>query len=328
MTELADSLASVRLALGAMGTRFELLLHGDDPVFLRAAGEEALAEIERLEGQLSRFRPDSEISGINATAADRPVAVEPRLFGLLQRVERLWQATGGAFDPTIGPLMARWHADRTPASPEVLNEARKRIGWQHVRLDPEARTIHFLRPEMSLDLGAIGKGYAVERAVQLLAEAGVASALLHGGTSTVYALGAPPGSRGWSVAVRDPRDGETGSDSRHLARVRLRDQALSVSAPHGRSWVLHGVRYGHVLDPRRGEPVRGALLAALVTHSAADGDALSTALLVLGAAGTASVEAWDPRCRGLVAEAAGPGHLIVTRVGAPGPEIEICESVS
>lgn len=287
-----------------MGTRVELLLCGDDPVYLRAAGEEALDEIERLEAQLSLYRPDSELSGVNARAARGPVVVEPRFFRLLERVQDLWVATEGAFDPTIAPLMRAWglrDAGREVGelpTPEALAAAREAVGFQHVVLDPGERTVRLLRPGMSLDLGGIGKGYAIERAVELLQEAGVTTALLHAGTSTVFALGAPPGEDAWTVAIRDPR--EPDKKEPYLARVRLRDRALSVSAPHGKAITVGNRRIYHVLDPRRGEPVEGARLAALVTASPTDADALSTALLVLGSDGAALARRYDPGCSGLL----------------------------
>jgi FAD:protein FMN transferase len=289
----------VTLARSAMGTRFELVLCGEDSVFLRAAGEEALDEVERLEAQLSLYRPDSELSGVNARAAVDPVVVEPRFFQLLQRITGLSAATEGAFDVTVAPLMRCWgfvgDTGRAP-DPEALAEARRRVGMRHVELDPAARTIRFLQPGMSLDLGAVGKGYAVERAVELLREAGVTAALLHAGTSSIAALGAPPDADAWTVAIRHPVVPDT-----HLAVARLCDRALSVSAPHGKSFTLDGRRYGHVIDPRTGSPVEGALLSALITDSPTDGDALSTALLTLGADGLPLVQRRDPDARGLVA---------------------------
>jgi thiamine biosynthesis lipoprotein len=315
-----------------MATRFELVLCGEDPVFLRAAGEEALDEIERLEAQMSRFRPDSELSGINARAAVGPVTVEPRLFALLERVAWLSAATDGAFDPTIAPLMRLWGLRggalsdgskcRIPSA-EALAETQAQVGMRHVVLDREARTVRFDRPGMSLDLGAVGKGYAIEQAAALLREAGVTSALLHAGTSTVAAMGAPLGEAAWSVAIRHPLIPE-----RHLGRVCLRDRALSVSAPHGKSFLVDGRRYGHVLDPRTGCPVEGALLAAVVSDSPTESDALSTALLALGGEGVALLQRYDPACRGLVVSgprgADGPAigeDLHVEYVGDPGEEV-------
>jgi thiamine biosynthesis lipoprotein len=310
----------VTLARPAMGTRFELVLCGDDPVFLRAAGEEALDEVDRLEAQLSFYRPDSELSGINARAADEPVVVEPRFFQLLERIASLSAATDGSFDVTVAPLMRCWGfvgGTGRPPDPEALAEARRRVGMQHVALDPAARTIRFLQPGMSLDLGAVGKGYAVERAAALLREAGVTAALLHAGTSTVAALGAPPDAGSWTVAIRHPVLPDV-----HLALARLRDRALSVSAPHGKSFTLDGRRYGHVIDPRTGDPVQGALLAALITDSPTDGDALSTALLTLGAAGLPLLHRHDQNARGLVVlDAEAAGEPTIMRLGDPADEL-------
>ncbi|MBI3910728.1 MAG: FAD:protein FMN transferase [Armatimonadetes bacterium] len=301
-----DDFLVVTLARHAMATRFELALWGADPYFLRAAGEEALAEIERLEAQLSLYRPDSELSGINARAGQEAVPVEPRLFALLKEAAALSAATGGAFDPTIAPLLRCWglaggnpggvgSGGRVPA-PAELEEALARVGMPYVSLVEADRTVRFTRAGMLLDLGAIGKGYAIDAAIALLREAGVDAALLHGGTSTVYGLGAPPGEAGWRVAIRHPLQPE-----RRLGFVCLRDAALSVSAGHGKSFTRQGRTYGHVLDPRSGRPVEGCLLAAVAGPAAAATDALSTALLVLGEPGLSLVAAWGPGYRGLVA---------------------------
>ncbi|GIV60398.1 MAG: FAD:protein FMN transferase [Rhodothermaceae bacterium] len=295
----------VRLAVQAMATRFELVLAGDDPVRLRAAGEEALAEIRRLERQLSFYDPRSEISRVNALAGRQAVRLEPRLYRLLERVRRLWEATGGAFDPTVAPLMRCWGfatgEGRRPA-PAALEEARRCTGLHRVVLEDGA--VAFGRPGMALDLGGIGKGYAVDEAVTLLKEAGVPAAFLHGGTSTVYAYGAPDGGGAWKVAVPAP-EGGTGLPE-VLAVVSLDDEALSVSAPSGRAFEVDGQVYGHVLDPRTGCPVTGALLAAVVMPSATDADAFSTALLVQGAAG---LDAAGAPPRALVVAAGTPGGV-------------------
>ena len=276
---------TVRLALAAMATRFELVLHGDDAVRLRAAGEEALAEIQRLDAQLSFYQPTSEISRINARAADGPVRVEPRLFRLLQTAQRLHHETEGAFDLTIAPLMRCWgfvnDTGRLP-DPEVLAEARRQTGMHLVTLNEAAFTVAFARPGVRLDLGAIGKGYAIEEAARTLIDAGVTSAFLHGGTSTMHAIGTPLDEETWNVALSYPdADAEAPTDD-VLAVVPLKDEALSVSAVWGKAFVVEDTTYGHVIDPRSGHPVVGALLAAVAGPSATACDALSTALLVLG----------------------------------------------
>lgn len=271
---------AVALARHAMATRFEIVLHGDNPVALRAAGEEALNEIERLEAQLSLYRPASEISHLNARAAREAVKVSPALFALLQHAKRLHDETGGAFDITIAPLVRCWGFmdgdGRVPADAE-LAEARARTGLQLVRLNARDFTVQFERDGVMLDLGAIGKGYAVEQAAEILREAGVTRALLHGGTSTIHAIGSPPDADAWRVAIAGANES--------IRPVALRDAALSVSAVWGKSFRAGEKTYGHVLDPRTGRPADGAVLAAVISASATETDALSTALLVVGAEG-------------------------------------------
>ena len=279
--------SDVRLALEAMATRFELVVAGPDPSGLRAAGEEALGEIARREQQLSRFVPSSDVSWINAHAADGPVQVEPSLFRLLQRCHTLSVATGGTFDITVGPLVRAWRtAGESGALPDpgMLARARGSTGYSRLILDEEERTVRFTSPGMSIDLGAAGKGFAIGCAMDILRDLGVTSALLHGGTSSVHALGAPPDGGGWKVEWKDPAGGTRVFD--------LADSALSVSAVHGRIVDVDGERYGHVIDPRTGMPTRTATSAVVTGPGSLECDALSTALLILGAE-------WIPELRRL-----------------------------
>jgi FAD:protein FMN transferase len=310
----------VTLARHAMATRFEIVLHGDNPVALRAAGEEALDEIERLEARLSLFRPSSEIAHLNAGAAQGPVRVTPAVFALLQHAQQLHLESGGAFDITIAPLVRCWgfmgSSGHLP-QPGELAEARASVGMSLVHLDPSDFTVRFERPGVMLDLGAIGKGYAIERAAEVLREAGVTSALLHGGTSSVQALGHPPDAEYWKIAIERPQPASgapPASPSSEppatspglLATVPLCDEAMSVSAVWGKSFQAEGRTFGHVLDPRTGQPAAGAVLAAVVLPSATETDALSTALLTLGAAGHDTIASLRPGMRTLlVAECAG-----------------------
>jgi thiamine biosynthesis lipoprotein len=251
----------VRLALHAMATRFELVLHGADPARLRAAGEQALATIERLERVLSFYRADSDVALLNRRAALEPVRVGADTYRLLRACAAISAEADGAFDVTVGPLMRAW--------------ARARTGMRLLAFDDERRAVRFLASGVEVDLGAVGKGYAVDAAITDLKEAGIASALLHGGTSSVHAIGAPAGADAWAV--------EWGASAGPAGRrvIRLRDGALSVSAVHGKSFVQDGRQYGHVLDPRTGMPVDRQ--AALVTGPCSYlCDALSTALLVNG----------------------------------------------
>jgi thiamine biosynthesis lipoprotein len=270
----------ITLSLHAMATRFELVLYGDDPVRLRAAGEQALQEIESLESQLSFYRPDSEVSWINSRASEAPVRIDPRLFNLLLRCAELTRKTHGAFDITVGPLMRAWgFSDGIPRVPlqSVLAAVRNSVGMDNVELCEEDFTVCFKQQGVQLDLGGYGKGYAIERAINILKENGVTSALLHGGTSSVFALGAPPLERGWKIALSAPLDG-----GEETTNVELNNTGLSVSAAHGKSFTVDGRMYGHVFDPITGEPATGALAAAVTGPSPSDCEALSSALLVLG----------------------------------------------
>lgn len=266
-----------------MATRFELVLYGSDPVRLRAAGEEALGEIERLDARLSLYRADSELSWVNRQAADEAVKVDPRFLKLLQRCADITAHTDGTFDITVAPLMRTWNfvgdTGRKPDS-KALEAALEITGMQHVLLDEEHFTVRFDRKGVEMDLGAVGKGYAIERAIGLLRENGITSALLHGGTSTVYAIGMRPDGTPWKVAIRDPL-----RPDEHAKVVDLHDNALSVSAVHGKSFTENGREFGHVIDPRTGQPVQEILTAAVIGPSATECDALSTALLVLGEPG-------------------------------------------
>ncbi len=310
---------TVAMARHAMATRFELVLHGPNAVSLRAAGEEALDEVERLDAQLSLYRPDSEISHLNLHAATAPVRVTPGLFYLLQRAQKLSVEGGGAFDITIAPLMRCWGffggTGKLP-DPGALAEAKSKIGMKLVVLDEGNFTVRFTCAGVMLDLGAIGKGYALERAADILREAGVQSALLHGGTSTVHALGTQLNGDAWKVAVeRPPELSESATPTTRnaiLAMIPLQDEALSVSAVWGKSFQAGGKTFGHILDPRTGEPAEDAVLAAVALPSATETDAFSTALLTAGLAGHEAIADLRAGMRTLVvarADATGKLHL-------------------
>ena len=161
-------------------------------------------------------------------------------------------------------------------------------------------TVRFAREGVMLDMGAIGKGYALERAAELLREAGVTSALLNGGTSTIHALGQPPEAGCWKVALEYPAEERADARPVPLATVELRDEALSVSAVWGKSFQADGKTFGHVLDPRTGQPVGDAVLAAVVLPSAMETDAFSTALLIAGEKGHEQIADLRPGMRTLV----------------------------
>jgi thiamine biosynthesis lipoprotein len=278
---VVEDVALLRFARRAMATQFEVLLPFGTSDALSLA-ETALDEINRLEDQLTVYHEYSDVSRINRLAFHEPVTVEERLFGLLALSARLSTETAGAFDVTSGPLIKAWgffrRQGRVPP-PEERHEVLQRVGMGHVQLDGERRTVRFDRPGVEINLGSIGKGYALDRIAELLRDrAGVSSALLHGGHSSVYALGTMPGDdRGWPVGIRHPWHPE-----QRLAVLRLRDRAVGTSAATFQHLEYNGKKLGHILDPRTGWPAEGMASATVAAPSAAEADALATAFFVLG----------------------------------------------
>ncbi len=268
----------------AMGTVFTIVAYGNDATYLAEVSEEAFEEVDRLDAQMSNYRPESELSGISREAGKRAVLVEPRLFDLLRRSLEYSRDTDGAFDITVGPLMRHWGffrgQGRVPTDAE-LAEVLRHVGYRHVQLDAKARTVRFDEPGLELDLGGIAKGTAVDAVVAILRENGVKSALVSSGTSTIFALGAPPGEDAWRVTVRDPLRKDVAGDT-----FRLRDYALSVSGNYEKFFTLDGKTYSHIMDPRTGRPVERMLATAALAPSAEQSDALSTAFYVLGSGGS------------------------------------------
>ncbi|ARA94604.1 hypothetical protein AWN76_016545 [Rhodothermaceae bacterium RA] len=264
----------------AMGTTFEVYLFAPDRAAAGTLFEAAAAEVERIEATLSTYRPTSELSRINARAAREPVTTDPEVWSLLERAFDLSRRSDGAFDLSVGRLMKAWGffrgEGRFPSNAEL---AALPVGWQHVRLDPSARTVAFDRPGLELDPGGIGKGYALDRVAALLRSLGVQRALLGLGGSSFYAIGTPPDEPGWKVRIPDPFDRE-----RTLSTVLLRDASLSTSGSYEKFVVLGGVRYGHIIDPRTRRPVPDRLQVTVIAPRAETSDALSTALFVLGPA--------------------------------------------
>lgn len=264
----------------AMGTTFTIFVYATNQEKASEYFEIAFDEIERVEEALSDYRPTSELSRINRLAASETVTTDPEVFKFLQTSMDFSRRSGGAFDVTVGPLMRAWGFFRGSGhypTPAELSNARKSTGWEHVHLDAANRTVHFDVQGMSLDPGGIGKGYVVECVTNLLREAGVKVALIDAGSSTIYALGAPPGKDGWTVQI--PRPGDR---THSISTVVLRDTSLSTSGNYEKFFTLNGHVYCHIMDPRTGEPVQGTLQTTVITPNATDSDAFSLIMFVLG----------------------------------------------
>ena len=282
----------------AMACEFEVSLNaGEYPNGMDTALE-ALDEVDAMESRLSIFRDESELAEVNRFAADGPVEVSEGLFRLLEISAQLYQQTGGAFDVSTGPLSDVWgfsrREGRIPSDAE-LAAALDSVGMENVVLDDQDKTVAFSRPGVRLNLGAIGKGYALDRCGAVFEAAKIENFIIHGGQSSVLAHGSsvstrPPsaiddedsethsGVSGWTVGVSNPlRPG------RRLAEIRLRDRALATSGSAKQFFRYKGRRYSHILDPRNGQPAsEGVLSATVLAPTATLADALSTAVFVLG----------------------------------------------
>ena len=274
----------IQVTRRAMACQFEVSLNAGQYAQGTEAALEALEIVSALEDQMSVFRPESEISRLNRTAADAPVELEPRLFGLLELAWRLSEETGGAFDVTSAPLWKAWGFARREGAVPSENELARAlacVGARLVELDPEHRSVRFLKPGVAINLGSIAKGEALDRCAEHLADAGVEDFLLEGGQSSVLARGTrmePSGEPGgWVVGVRDPVRPNT-----RLAEIRLSDQALATSGSARQYFRHQGRRLGHILDPRSGQPAEGVYSATVVASTAAVADALATAFCVMG----------------------------------------------
>ncbi len=272
----------LQLSRRAMACQFEIQFDGKQYPEGTEAAVAALDLVDALEDQLSVYRDHTEVTELNRRAAHEAVTVEPGLFALFQQSVELFETTGGAFDITSGPLSKAWgffrRAGKLP-SEEQIAEALGKVGSQFLALDAEQRSVRFRHPELEINFNSIGKGYAVDRAADLLWEAGIGDFLFHGGQSSVVARGAPPSTpeQGWTVGLRHPLRPE-----QRIAEFSLRDEALGTSGSGTQFFHHQGRRYGHVLDPRTGYPAVGVYSSTVLAPTAAEADALATALYVLG----------------------------------------------
>jgi len=302
----------------AMGSEVSIDLYAPDEETAEQWMQASFDEIDRLEDLLSNYRPTSELSRVSREAGKGPVTTDPETFAFLEKAVELSRRSDGAFDMTVGPLMRTrgffFNHGRVPTAAE-LAALRPKMGWRHVKLDAERRTVYFDNGvSMELDPGGIGKGYAVDRVVALLREQGVKAALVSGGSSSIYGMGEPPGEAGWRVNVPDPvAAGET------MTSVALKDMSLSTSACTEKFFIKSGHRYCHILNPRTERPVEDKLQSTVIAPSTTDSDALSTATFVLepGAAaklvesfsGAAAVMVWGDKAHPKYKTVRWPGKL-------------------
>lgn len=268
----------------AMACDFEIRLNASSTATTSSCTPAALAAldlIEELEAQLTVYRDTSELIEINRGAAEQAVEVETGLFRLLELADEIHRATGGAHDLTSAPLSRLWgfhtRHGKLP-QPEEIDEALARVGWAKlVTLDRQRKQIAFARHGVEINVNSIGKGYALDRAAEVLAQAGVDDFLIHGGRSSLVARGHRDGEQGWNAGLRNPLNPRA-----RFAMFRLENEALSTSGSATQFFPYRGKRYGHILDPRSGWPAEGIHSVTVVAPTAAEADALSTAFYVMG----------------------------------------------
>ena len=267
----SDSIAGLRrFSHEAMATTYEVFILHEDGRYARQAAQAAFDRLDELEQELSRYIENSDICRINNLAAGQSAKVGLDTLECLQISRHINTKTNGAFDITVGSLMSCWlNPDKSLRVPskEELSLARQRTGMNHLQLDESQFSVKLLRDEVQVDLGGVGKGYAIDKMAELLSDWSIDVALIHGGYSTALGMGAPKGKQGWPVTSSNPRN-----PGQILGRLCLRDRALSGS----------GLQKGlHIIDPRKQEPVEGSIAAWACAGNAAAADALSTAFMVM-----------------------------------------------
>ncbi|HHW18817.1 MAG TPA: FAD:protein FMN transferase [Firmicutes bacterium] len=263
-------------AYGIMDTDVTVKAYGRNA---GSAIDKAIHEMKRLDALLSAYNPESEVAAINREAGIKPVKVSPDTLFVIQRAVYFAEISDGAFDPTVLPLMKLWGfgsgSYRVPRDDEI-KEALKLVDYRKIRINAEESTVYLEEKGMGIDLGAIAKGYAVDKMAEILRKEGITSFLINAG-GNVYAGGLKPDQTMWRVGVTDPRNPGT-----ILGVMPAKDMALVSSGDYQRYFEKDGVRYHHIVDPRTGYPSRTSHGTTVFLPSSTDADGLSTTLFILG----------------------------------------------
>lgn len=270
-------LRQVREVHYQMGTFLEITIWHADPEQAREILRRSVQEVHRLERILSHYDPESDLSRFNDHAGHGRTNINPELYKFLSMTIDFSRKTSGYFDATVGPLADLWKESAKKSKvPDhrSLAAVLKLVGFGKLLLygDGEAE---LLQSGMKVDPGGMGKGYAVDRACELLKKAGVKAALVNFGGSSMYALGRPPGVDSWRIGVK-------GTDGTLVGILHLKDKALSTSRSYGRFWEIGGKKYGHLLNPRSGMPMSEARSATVVAPTATAAEALTKPLIITG----------------------------------------------
>jgi thiamine biosynthesis lipoprotein len=261
-----------------LGTFVVVSAYGTNRAAIHEAISAAFDEVRRADAMMSIHREDSELARVNAQAALGPVKISPELFRVVALAQSVARETEGSFDVTIRPLADLWgfiwKEYRLPTANE-LAVVLPRVDYRHVELNENESTVRFRTNGVSLDLGGVGKGFAVDLAVAKLQQLGINNALVRAG-GDLRVIGAPPGENAWEVQIEDPMK------SGRRTSIRLRDAAISTSGNYENSFIINGRRYSHLLNPKTGLPVEGMAACSVIAPTCAESDAWATALFVYG----------------------------------------------
>jgi FAD:protein FMN transferase len=275
---IENSNSTLKIGRILMGTLVEVTVVGPSDQLQKAANW-ALDEIKRIE-DLTSFHKQSQLNEINEKSGLEPVKVDPELIALIQRSLEISKVTHGAFDPTIGVISRLWNfsgpeGPRLP-SPEEINKALNKVGWEKVEIFPERSEIYLPEQGMALDLGGIAKGYALNQAEQIIKSTGIKSALINAGGDITAFGGKGPGIP-WKIGIQDPRD-----PSAIAATVEIESGSVFTSGDYERYFEKDGIRYHHILDPKTGFPSSEVESVSVVAPDGVRAEGLSAGIFVLG----------------------------------------------
>jgi len=262
-----------------MGTLCRIVCYAEDSATARLAANAAFSRIAELDNIMSDYSPASELTGLSQQAGGSPQKVSPDLFYVLCKAQELARMTDGAFDVTVGPVVKLWRRARRRRElpdPERLSQALSSVGFGKLQLDPARRSARLAEPGMVLDLGGIAKGYAADEALKVLVRFGMPRSLVAAGGDIVVGS-SPPGSDGWTIAIRPLDASET--PMRHLI---LSEAAVSTSGDAEQFVEIENKRYSHIVDPRTGIGLTGHRTVTVVALHGISSDSLATAVCVMG----------------------------------------------
>ena len=267
-----------------MGTRVVLAGYTTESLgsaAIQAALGDALGEIRRIERLMTTWRPDSEVSQINAKAGKGPVKVSQETFDVIAKSLWISKLSEGTFDITFASMGKLWQFDENVSTdvpdPDVLEAARKKIDYRKVKLDPDVRTVELTSPDTRINLGGIAKGYAIDKAAAILRQRGLTSFFAQAG-GDLYVEGRKPDGTPWRVGVRDPR----GPEDAFFALIGVENHAFSTAGDYERAFLEDGKRYHHIIDPRTGYPATKSRSVTIWAKDALTADAIDDAVFILG----------------------------------------------